>query len=100
MPERERWRFPDTLRGMKPGRVIGGDEHDARVLAQQIVDEARAEAEALREAARGDAAQIRRDADQLARRIVQDARVEADRVRPRRDSHGGRDAAAAGAVDE
>jgi type III secretion protein N (ATPase) len=50
---------------MKPGRVIGGDEHDARVLAQQIVDEARAEAEGLR-AARGEAVQIRRDADQLA----------------------------------
>jgi type III secretion protein N (ATPase) len=82
--------------------VIGGDEHDARALAQQIVDEARGEAEGLRAAARGEATKIRQDADQLARRIVQDARIEAERVRARSEGGAaGADAgAAAGAVDE
>jgi len=68
---------------MKAGRVIDGDEHDARTLAQQIVDEARAEADQLREAARSEIAQTRHDADKLARRLVQDARVEAERTTAR-----------------
>jgi len=68
---------------MKAGRVIDGDEHDARTLAQQIVDEARAEADRLRESARAEIAQTRHDADKLAKRLVQDARVEAERTTAR-----------------
>jgi len=68
---------------MKAGRVIDGDEHDARERAQQIVDEARAEADRLREVARTEIAQTRHDADKLARRLVQDARVEAERTTAR-----------------
>jgi ATP synthase in type III secretion protein N len=68
---------------MKAGRVIDGDEHDARTLAQQIVDDARAEADRLREAARAEIAQTRHDADKLAKRLVQDARVEAERTTAR-----------------
>lgn len=60
---------------MKAGRVIGGDEHDARVLAHQLVSEARAEAETTR-----------RDAEQLALRLVQDARREADRLTARAEA--------------
>ena len=88
---------------MNPGRGIGGDEHDARALAQQIVEDARAEAERLRDAARAEIAQTRHDAEKLAGRIVHDARLEAERVlaqagapgRIRRDT-----ATAAGAIDE
>jgi type III secretion protein N (ATPase) len=65
---------------MKTGRVIGGDEHDARVLGQHIVNDARAEADRLREAARIEIAQNRHAAAELAERIVQDARAEAERV--------------------
>lgn len=65
---------------MKTGRVIGGDEHDARVLGQHIVNDARAEADRLREAVRVEIAQNRHAAAELAERIVQDARVEAERV--------------------
>ena len=54
---------------MKAGRVIGGDEHDARSAAEQILAEARAQA-----------AQIARDATQLATQLVQDAREEAERL--------------------
>src|SRR5262245_59663270 len=68
---------------MKAGRVIDGDEHDARTLAPQIVDEARAEADRLRESARAEIAQTRHDADKLAKRLVQDARVEAERTTAR-----------------
>src|SRR5262245_28020115 len=70
-------------RAMKAGRVIDGDEHDARALAQQIVDEARAEADRLRESARAEIAQTRHDTDKLAKRLVQDARVEAERTTAR-----------------
>ncbi len=54
---------------MKPGRVIGGDEHDARSLADKIVEEARVEAERLK-----------RDAAELAAQLVREARVTADRT--------------------
>ena len=64
---------------MKAGRVIGGDEHDACTLANQIVADARAEAE-HRRALRVEFAQLRRDADELAKRLVQDARSEAERT--------------------
>src|SRR5512140_578319 len=75
---------------MKTGRVIGGDEHDARVLAHQIVADARAEAEQLREAARADAARLRRDADELTQRLVQDARTEAGRTIARAEAEAAR----------
>ena len=71
---------------MKTGRVIGGDEHDARTLAQQIVADARAEAERLREAARAEIAQIRHDADALAKRLVYDARADAERTTARAEA--------------
>ena len=54
---------------MKSGRVIGGDEHDARTLAARIVDDARAEA-----------ARLKHDAVELARQLVHDARADAERV--------------------
>jgi len=70
---------------MKAGRVIGGDEHEAHGLAQQIVADARVEAarllddahaEATRRIARGDAEaqRLRDDAQVLANRLVDDAR--------------------------
>lgn len=85
---------------MKTGRVIGGDEHDARTLAQQIVEDARAEAERLRAAARAEIAQTRRDAAQLAGRIVQDARIEGERLRARPAAAATERGGAAGSVDE
>jgi len=70
---------------MKPGRVIGGDEHEARTLAQQIVldarteatrllDEARAEATVRLARADAEAQRLRDDAQVLANRLVEDAR--------------------------
>jgi ATP synthase in type III secretion protein N len=70
---------------MKVGRVIAGDEHDARALAQQIVDDARGEAERLRGAARVEIARARHDAAELAAGLVQDARVQAERMIARAD---------------
>ena len=49
---------------MKPGRVIGGDEHEARQSAERILDDARAEA-----------TQLRQDAQRLATEIVSLARA-------------------------
>jgi type III secretion protein N (ATPase) len=57
---------------LKPGRVIGGDEHDARTLADKIVAEARVEAERLK-----------RDAADLAAELVREARVTAERTAAR-----------------
>lgn len=57
---------------MKQGRVIGGDEHDARVLADKIVADARLEAERLK-----------RDAADLAAELVREARVTAERTAAR-----------------
>jgi type III secretion protein N (ATPase) len=54
---------------MKAGRVIGGDEHDARGAAERILAEARAQA-----------TQIAHDAKRLATQLVQDAREEAERL--------------------
>jgi type III secretion protein N (ATPase) len=71
---------------MKVGRVIGGDEHDARLLAQRLVEEARIDADRLREAARSEAHQLKHDAKELAARILTDARVEAERVAARADA--------------
>ncbi|HEY4177652.1 MAG TPA: FliI/YscN family ATPase [Kofleriaceae bacterium] len=54
---------------MKPGRVIGGDEHEARVEAEKILDDARAKA-----------GRLEQDATRLATEIVGAARREADRA--------------------
>ena len=71
---------------MKAGRVIGGDEHDARTLAQRLVDDARAEAERIHDTAKTEAHQLRHDAKELAGRIVADARAEAERLAARHDA--------------
>lgn len=68
---------------MKAGRVIDGDEHDARTLAQALVDDARRQADALLEAARNEAAQMKGDVQALAERILSDARAEAERITAR-----------------
>ena len=60
---------------MKPGRVIGGDEHEARVSAERILDEARSEA-----------TQLKQDAQRLATEIVSLARREAERQIARTDN--------------
>lgn len=70
---------------MKTGRVIGGDEQDARQLAQQLVADARAEAAKIVEAAQVDAARI------SAQAAAEDARVKHVR---------GEQAPAAGHVEE
>jgi type III secretion protein N (ATPase) len=57
---------------MKAGRVIGGDEHDARTKAEQIID-----------AARAAAAKLEHDANELARQLIRDARTEAERLTAR-----------------
>jgi type III secretion protein N (ATPase) len=43
---------------MKAGRVIGGDEHDARALAHQLVDDARRDAERIKAEARSEAERL------------------------------------------
>src|SRR4051812_43009131 len=69
----------DNVELMKAGRVIGGDEHEARAAAQKLVDDAKA----------------------LAANIVGDARVEAERVRAASDSVAAAPAQPAeGTVDE
>ncbi len=76
---------------MKAGRVIDGDEHDARTLAQKLVDDARVEAntliadartEAERTLARAtaDAARLRDDARVLANQLVEEMRGETSPV--------------------
>ncbi len=65
---------------MKPGRVIGGDEHDARTLAHQIVGDARAEAAQLLAAARAEAARQLARAESDAQRLRDDAQVLANRL--------------------
>ncbi len=68
---------------MKAGRVIDGDEHDARTLAEKLVDDARREADALIDAARAEAAKLRGDVETLAANILADARAEAERISAR-----------------
>ncbi|MDB4960271.1 MAG: ATPase, FliI/YscN family [Myxococcales bacterium] len=53
---------------MKSGRVIGGDEHEARTTAEQILSEARAEAAKLRASAAAEADRVRLDARRDAER--------------------------------
>jgi type III secretion protein N (ATPase) len=68
---------------MKSGRVISGDEIDAREQARRIIDEARVEADQLREAARADAARAGQDASDEAQRVVEAARIESERMAAR-----------------
>src|SRR5260221_10250373 len=60
---------------MKAGRVSDGDEHDARTLAQQIVADARIEAD-----------KVTTDVKALASSILADARNEAERITARAES--------------
>ena len=64
---------------MKSGRVIRGDEHDARVDAKQILEAAHAEAARLVADGQARATQLAHDADVLAKQLVRDARIEAAR---------------------
>ncbi len=68
---------------MKAGRVITGDEVDARTEARRIVDEAHKLANEQVEEARAKARQLEQDADALAKQIVRDARAEAERLTAR-----------------
>jgi len=69
---------------MKAGRVIDGEEHDARTLAQQIVADARGEADKLRADVKALASSILADARNEAERIT--ARAEADAAKLRDDA--------------
>lgn len=60
---------------MKAGRVIDGEEHDARSLAKQIVADARVEAE-----------KVATDVKALASSILADARNEAERITARAEA--------------
>jgi type III secretion protein N (ATPase) len=66
---------------MKPGRVIGGDEHDARTLAQQLVDDARREAERIVADARAAAEQVIGHARTDAEQVIARAQGEAVKLR-------------------
>src|SRR5512144_2974403 len=70
---------------MKPGRVISGDEHDARAEARRLLDEARAEAERV-------VAEARRRAAEL--------EAQAQHARAAAGAGEGAPEAAAGTVDE
>jgi len=60
---------------MKAGRVIDGDEHEARGVAHQLVEEARAEAKQLIEAAHAEAQRVAAQAADAAARVRHDANV-------------------------
>jgi FliI/YscN family ATPase len=83
---------------MKPGRVISGDEHDARTEAQRIRDEAKAEADKLLAEARTRAHQLEHDAKVLAKQLVRDA--QAAHARAGAAGTAGTAAVAEGKVDE
>lgn len=90
---------------MKPGRVITGDEHDARAEARRLLDEARAEAERLLADARRRAGELEDDARAGAARLAGDAQrlaaqAEHARVTGAAAAAGEAMAAAAGTVDE
>ncbi len=82
---------------MKAGRVIDGDEHDARTQAARILAAARAEAAKITGDANEEAARRVRDAGVAAERVV--ARAEADAAHARSIASG-RVEAPAGTVDE
>lgn len=65
---------------MKVGRVIDGDEHDGRVRAKQLIAEANAEADRIRDAARVHAADVERTAQQAASEVVAEAHAAAARA--------------------
>jgi len=65
---------------MKAGRIIDGDEHDARIRAQQLIAEATVSADQLRDAARADAANIVHEAQAEAERMLAAAQAEALRA--------------------
>ena len=64
----------------KPGRVISGDEHEARGEAKRILDEARAEAERVLADSRARADKLEHDANTLATELVRDARARSERL--------------------
>jgi type III secretion protein N (ATPase) len=65
---------------MTVGRVISGDEHDARTQAQRIVDDAQAEAARLVAAAHARASQLEHDARTLSKQLVVEARADSERL--------------------
>lgn len=64
---------------MKVGRIIDGDEHDARVRAQQLIADATTEAEQIRASAQAEAAEVDRVAKIAAAEIVAEAQAQAVR---------------------
>jgi flagellar biosynthesis/type III secretory pathway ATPase len=60
---------------MKPGRVIDGDEHDARVLGQQLLADARREAQEILDAAKVEAERVTAKAAAGAAAIRQQAGI-------------------------
>lgn len=75
---------------MKVGRVIDGDEHDGRLRAQQLIADATAEADRIREHARLQAAEVARAAQQAASEVVADAHAEAARALARAEDEAAR----------
>src|SRR3954467_6148624 len=65
---------------MKAGRVIDGDEHDAKKLASQLVAEARKEADGLLAEARAEAERVTMKAQADATRLRDDAKVLAEQL--------------------
>lgn len=85
---------------MKAGRVISGDEADARTAAQRILDDARAEADRLRDAARTDAAQTQREASEAGHRLIEAARAQAGRLMAAAEAEAVRHAVTPASVDD
>jgi type III secretion protein N (ATPase) len=65
---------------MKAGRIIDGDEHDARTQAQQLIADATAQAGQVRNAALAEAVKIGDEAAAQAAELVSNARAEAQRT--------------------
>src|SRR5438477_7685668 len=65
---------------MKSGRVISGEEHEARTDAQRIRDDARTEADRLLAEARTRANQLGHDAKALSKQLLREARAEGERL--------------------
>ncbi len=89
---------------MTAGRVISGDEHDARTEAKRIVEDATAQAATLVADARARSTQLEHDARALASRLVLDARAESERIAAQAKHAGlataSQPSMAAGTVDE
>jgi type III secretion protein N (ATPase) len=69
---------------MTSGRVIDGDEHDARLLAHELIAKARSDAKQIHDDVKALAANILADARSEADRVI--ARAEADAVKLRDDA--------------